>query len=50
MEAKGTGSSILRLLLLELDEDDFGVCAEAQGRAPSAGAPSGEHEHFAEAV
>ncbi len=36
--------------LLELDEDDFGVCAEAEGRAPGAGSPGCEHEHFAEAV
>src|SRR5579862_1330680 len=36
--------------LPELDEDDFGVCAEAQGRAPGAGSPGGEHEHFAEAI
>jgi len=36
--------------LLELDEDDLWVCAEAEGRAPGAGSPGGEHEHFAEAI
>ena len=48
--SKGARSSILRLLPLEVDEDDFGVCAEAEGRTPGTGPPGGEYEHFPEAI